>query len=76
MAVINKMADEIKIIVFQILRSKENKSACSNENKLTSNFAGLVTSGLGTTLPCDKILIRKRVLFSAKCISLRQKSMR
>lgn len=31
---------------FQILWGKENKQACNFENKLTTNFMGLVTSAL------------------------------
>jgi hypothetical protein len=43
----HKAADKIRIaIFFRILRSEKNNELVVTSNKLTNNFAGLVTSGL------------------------------
>jgi hypothetical protein len=43
----HKAAEEIRITIFKHFRMKKVNEFVVTSNKLTNNFAGLVTSGLG-----------------------------
>jgi hypothetical protein len=45
---VRKAADKVRIKIFVILLSKEINEHVLSSNKVTNNFAGLITSDLGS----------------------------
>jgi hypothetical protein len=67
-ALIRKAADEIRITIFFSNPSEQrNNELVVNSNKLTNNFAGLVTSGLGQDVARGPPVLPRLCSFKCAC---------